>query len=88
MPLVDIEVGLTEQQLAVCDVAHKYAEEVLRPAGSQLDRLEDPADVIAPDSVLWDVFEKHRALGLADLESENVQSICWRRKIFADIRGR
>lgn len=69
MPLVDIEVGLTEQQLAVRDVAHKYAEEVLRPAGSQLDRLEDPADVIAPDSVLWDVFEKHRALGLDDLES-------------------
>ena len=36
----------------------------MRPAGAQLDALADPADVIAENSILWDVFEKHRELGL------------------------
>jgi alkylation response protein AidB-like acyl-CoA dehydrogenase len=36
----------------------------MRPAGAELDALADPADVIAEGSILWDVFEKHRELGL------------------------
>jgi alkylation response protein AidB-like acyl-CoA dehydrogenase len=70
MPLVDIELGLDETERAIQDTAHKFAEEVLRPAGEELDRLADPSDVSAPGSPLWKVFEKHRELGLADLESE------------------
>jgi len=31
--------------------------------------IADPADVIAADSVLWNVFEQYRALGLEELES-------------------
>jgi alkylation response protein AidB-like acyl-CoA dehydrogenase len=69
MALVDIEVGLSEEERGVRDTAHKFAEEVLRPVGTELDRLADPADVVAPGSVLWDVFEKQRALGLADLDT-------------------
>jgi alkylation response protein AidB-like acyl-CoA dehydrogenase len=69
MPLVDIEVGLSEQEQEVQTTAHKFAEEVLRPAGTELDRLDDPSDVIAPNSVLWKVFEKYRDLGLGDLEA-------------------
>ena len=69
MPLVDIEVDLTEQERAVRDTAHKFAEEIVRPAGVQLDRLADPAQVIAADSVLWDVFAKYREIGLGDLEA-------------------
>ena len=64
MPLEDIDVGLSDVEQAVRDTANKFAEEVLRPAGAELDRLADPADVIAKDSVLWKVFEKYRELGI------------------------
>jgi alkylation response protein AidB-like acyl-CoA dehydrogenase len=68
MPLVDIEVGLGDSERAVRDAVHKFAEEVMRPAGALLDRLPDPTDVIARDSVLWNVFERYHGLGLDDLE--------------------
>ncbi len=38
----------------------------MRPAGVELDRLADPADIKRPDSVLWEVFKVHRELGLDD----------------------
>jgi alkylation response protein AidB-like acyl-CoA dehydrogenase len=69
MPLTDIEVNLSDEAQAVRDTAHKFAEEVLRPAGAELDRLPDPADVSAKGSVLWDVFERYRELGFDALES-------------------
>jgi len=69
MALVDIEVGLSDEIQAVRDTAHKFAKEVMRPAGAELDRMDDPSDVIAPDSVLWEVFKKHRGLGLDVIES-------------------
>ncbi len=47
MPLVEIEVGLTDLELAIRDTAHKFPAEVLRPAGEKLDRMADPADVSA-----------------------------------------
>ena len=53
------------------DTAHKFAEEVLRPAGVELDRMADPADVIAPDSVLWDVFKKYHELDIRGLDSDS-----------------
>ncbi|MBW2372517.1 MAG: hypothetical protein JRF70_08275 [Deltaproteobacteria bacterium] len=52
----DIEVGLTDEDLEIRDTVRKFSQEVLRPAGVELDRLANPADVIAPDSVLWRVF--------------------------------
>jgi alkylation response protein AidB-like acyl-CoA dehydrogenase len=64
MAMIDLDVDLTDEERAVRDMVHKFAEEVLRPAGRQLDALADPADVIKPDSILWDVFKKHRELGL------------------------
>jgi alkylation response protein AidB-like acyl-CoA dehydrogenase len=66
--LGDIEVGLTEQERMTRDAAHRFAAEVLRPAGKQLDLLADPADVIAPGSILWNVFKEYRASGLDDIE--------------------
>jgi alkylation response protein AidB-like acyl-CoA dehydrogenase len=68
MPIVDIEVGLGEPERAVRDAAHKFAEEVMRPAGAALDRLADPAAVIATGSPLWTVFDRYRELGLDDLD--------------------
>ncbi|MFQ5514460.1 MAG: acyl-CoA dehydrogenase family protein [Myxococcota bacterium] len=71
MARVDIDVGLSEQAQAARDSAHEFAEEVLRPAGVELDRLADPAAVIAPDSVLWKVFERFRELGFDDLDGSD-----------------
>ena len=68
MPLEDIDVGLPDEEQAVRDTAHKFAEEVLRPAGAKLDRLDDPAQVITKDSVLWEVIEKYRSLGFDAVE--------------------
>ena len=70
MAFLDLEIGLSEEDAAVRDMAHQFAAEVLRPAGMELDRLEDPAQVIAPDSVLWEVFEKYNATGLGNLMSD------------------
>ncbi len=60
----DIEIGLTDEEQAIRATCHRFAAEVLRPAGAELDRLADPAAVIAPDSVLWAVFRKYHELGL------------------------
>jgi len=73
MAIEDIDVGLSDEERAVRDVTHKFAEEVLRPAGAELDRLTDPAEVVAADSVLWSVFDKYRELGLNTLESGDGQ---------------
>jgi alkylation response protein AidB-like acyl-CoA dehydrogenase len=69
MPIEDIDVGLCDEERAIRDVTHKFAEEIIRPAGAELDRLADPADVIARDSVLWEVFERYRELDLEMLEA-------------------
>lgn len=69
MPLADLEVTLTDQERAVRDTAHRFAEESMRPAGARLDRLSEPAAVIARDSILWDVFKKYWDLNLDVFES-------------------
>jgi alkylation response protein AidB-like acyl-CoA dehydrogenase len=65
---VDLEVNLTDQERQARDLAHRFAADVLRPAGRQLDALADPADVIAANSILWETFDKYRESGLADME--------------------
>jgi alkylation response protein AidB-like acyl-CoA dehydrogenase len=64
MGSIDTEVELTDEERAVQETVHRFAEEVMRPAGAELDAMADPQDVIAENSILWEVFEKHRALGL------------------------
>jgi alkylation response protein AidB-like acyl-CoA dehydrogenase len=71
MALQDIEVGLTPQERAIRDHAHLFAAQVMRPAGEELDRLSDPADVIARDSVLWHVFDRYRELGFDALQDDD-----------------
>lgn len=66
-PWPDLEVGCTDEDREVQAVARRLADEVLRPHGILLDRLTDPADVIAEGSPLWDAFERFRATGLGDL---------------------
>jgi alkylation response protein AidB-like acyl-CoA dehydrogenase len=59
----EIDINITDEQNASRDMARKFGAEVMRPAGLELDKLHDPADVIAKGSVLWDVFKKYRELG-------------------------
>ncbi|MCP5029022.1 MAG: acyl-CoA/acyl-ACP dehydrogenase [Actinomycetia bacterium] len=61
------EVELSDEALSILETTHRFAADVLRPAGKELDELPDPADVIAPDSVLWTVHEKYRQLGVHQL---------------------
>lgn len=60
----DIDLNLTEEQRFLRDTVRKFGAEVVRPAGLKLDKMADPEDTIAKDSVLWDVIRQSRELGL------------------------
>jgi alkylation response protein AidB-like acyl-CoA dehydrogenase len=64
MGIVELDLNLTDEQKAIRDAVRKFGAEVMRPAAKELDLLADPQDVIAPNSVLWDVFRAYRKLGL------------------------
>jgi alkylation response protein AidB-like acyl-CoA dehydrogenase len=64
MSSIDLESGLSDEERAIHERVHEFAQEVMRPAGIALDALADPQDVIAADSILWDVYEQHDELGL------------------------
>jgi len=60
---LELNKELTPEQIALKNESHRFAEEVLRPASIELDRMADPEEVIKKDSVLWDVFRKAYELG-------------------------
>jgi alkylation response protein AidB-like acyl-CoA dehydrogenase len=68
MASIDLEAQLSDEERGVRETVHKFAEEVMRPAGIALDALADPQDVIADGSILWEVFDKYRELGLDEIE--------------------
>jgi alkylation response protein AidB-like acyl-CoA dehydrogenase len=68
MGLADLETTLSDHERAVRDTARRFAREALRPAGAALDRLPDPAAVIAADSIMWKVFDQYRDLQLDVLD--------------------
>ena len=59
-----MDYNLTDEQKAMRDMVKKFGAEVMRPAGIELDKLADPADVIAEGSILWDVFKQYQEIGL------------------------
>ncbi|NQU13139.1 MAG: nitroreductase family protein [Desulfobacteraceae bacterium] len=63
MGLRELNVDLTGEHVALWDSTRKFMSEVWRPAAAALDQLADPQDVIAEDSVLWEVFRKSYELG-------------------------
>lgn len=63
MMLQDIDVDLSEEERNVRDLVHRFAEEVMRPAGQTLDR-RSAQEVIARDSILWEVHKKWNELGV------------------------
>jgi alkylation response protein AidB-like acyl-CoA dehydrogenase len=64
MGYLELDPTFNDEHKAVQDMARRFAMEVMRPAGAELDKLSDPADVIAEGSVLWDVFKQQRELDL------------------------
>ena len=62
-PLSGMEEPLSEMEQTIQDVAHRFAENVLRPAGTELDRLSADA-LVAKGSRLWDVLKQSAELGL------------------------
>ena len=63
MLAIDVDPDFTEAERAAWETAHRFARDVMRPAGQKLDKLA-AGEVYASDSILWDVFRQHRELGL------------------------
>lgn len=62
-----LESSLTEEELAIQDGVRRFAKEVLRPAGIELDRVT-PEEMVAPDSKLWEVLDQAKDLGLSVMD--------------------
>jgi len=62
-PLTGLEEPLSEMEQSVQDAAHRFAENVMRPAAAKLDRLSAEA-LVAPGSDLWSVLQQSAGLGL------------------------
>lgn len=64
LPLSGLEEPLSEMEQYVQDTAHRFAEEVLRPASASIDEMSAD-EVVAPDSPMWTILEKAAGLGLS-----------------------
>ncbi len=59
---VELNKQETPEQATLREETHRFAAEVMRPAAIALDKLS-PEEVIAPGSVLWDVFRQYYGQG-------------------------
>jgi len=64
----EYDLTLTAEQLEIRDAARKFAVEVLRPTGIQIDRMT-PEAVIAKGSPVYQVFRKAVELGFTKLSA-------------------
>jgi acyl-CoA dehydrogenase len=62
MEYLDISLKMTDEDLALRDAAHKFAEKVMRPISIELDRMT-PDEVIAEGSPFWEFMKKAYELG-------------------------
>lgn len=62
LPQTGFEEPMGEVKRQVVDLARRFAEEVMRPAGAALDRLT-PEEVVAPGSAYWTTLAQYRDLG-------------------------
>ncbi len=68
------EPPLSETERAVQESTHRFAAEIMRPAGITLDKLS-PEEAIAPGSLYWDVIEKSKELGLSLIAMAEMEPI-------------
>lgn len=64
MGYLELDLEMSKEVVAMQKEIRKFGLEVVRPAGIELDRLQDPVDVYAQRSVLWDVHKGFRELDL------------------------
>jgi len=62
MSYMELNLELTQEQEALKKEVHKFAVEILRPASLKLDKMT-PEEVVAEDSIYWDVMKKMYKLG-------------------------
>jgi alkylation response protein AidB-like acyl-CoA dehydrogenase len=62
-PYLETDLTLTPAHEQLKQGVHAFARDVLRPAAARLDRLGDPAQVIAPGSALWETLRTAYQLG-------------------------
>jgi alkylation response protein AidB-like acyl-CoA dehydrogenase len=61
-----LEVALDPEQKAMIETAKKFAMQVMRPAGIELDKM-DAKRILEKDSPLWSVYRKYHELGFHKL---------------------
>lgn len=60
----DLDLDITEEMQAIRATCRRFAREVLRPTGAQLDKMS-AEQVIAADSPLWNVIKRYTDLGFS-----------------------
>jgi len=58
-----LDADLSEEEQAVQDNVHRFAEEVMRPLAAKMDRLS-AEEAIAPDSPVYEFYEQYAQLGI------------------------
>ncbi|WNC67085.1 acyl-CoA dehydrogenase family protein [Thalassotalea nanhaiensis] len=64
--LTGLEGVMSEEELAIQGMAHRFAAEVMRPIAEKLDKMDHEA-AVAEDSPIWEFLEKIEESGLLDL---------------------
>ncbi len=62
MGCLELKVVLNHEQNAMVEAAKKFANEVMRPAGVELDRM-DSESIVEKTSLLWSVYRRYHELG-------------------------
>ncbi len=71
MSALDYEIDLGETERAMLDTVHRFAAEVLRPVGQELDKMQDPQDTIEAGSAMWTAMSRYKELGINTLSPGN-----------------
>ncbi len=74
LPMTGLEGPMTEEERALQESVHRFAEDVMRPVAAKLDRLS-AEEMIAEGSELWTVLSKANDLGLSLVEMEEMEPL-------------
>jgi alkylation response protein AidB-like acyl-CoA dehydrogenase len=67
MSSIDFEVDLGETERAIQETVHRFAAEVMRPVGQELDKMPDPQQTIEKNSIMWKAMADFGKLGIDTL---------------------
>jgi alkylation response protein AidB-like acyl-CoA dehydrogenase len=67
MSSIDFEVDLGDTERAIQDTVHRFAAEVMRPVGQELDKMPNPEQTIEADSIMWNAMAEFGKLGIDTL---------------------